>query len=106
MEPTSFTEMLKQFGPYGVSLFLMGSGLVYLMRWLREERKQSDATHEGIRNTFLGQLKDQRIEYTDSLKQVTADFKGAMTEQGKRIDNIAVKVDQIDEHIQELRMVR
>lgn len=104
MEPTSFSEMLKQFGPYGICLFLMGSGLVYLMRWLREERKQSDLTHEGIRNTFLVQLKDQRTEYTESLKEVTVDFKEAMNEQGKRIDNIATKVDQIDDHIQELRM--
>lgn len=104
MEPVSFTEMLKQFGPYGICLFLMGSNLVYLMRWLREERKQSDLTHEGIRSQFLVQLKDQRAEYTDSLKEVTVDFKEAMNEQGKRIDNIATKVDQIDEHIQELRM--
>lgn len=103
MEPVSFTEMLKQFGPYGICLFLMGSGLVYLMRWLREDRKQTDITHEGIRVQFLGQLKDQRGEYTASLKQVTTDFKEAMKEQSTRIDGLSDKVEKLDDHVQELR---
>lgn len=104
MEPTSFSEMLKQFGPYGICLFLMASGLIYLMRWLREERKQTDVTHEGIRVQFLGQLKDQRTEYTSSLKQVTTDFREAMKEQSNRIDVLSTKVESIDDHVQELRM--
>ena len=106
MEPTSFNEMLKQFGPYGVCLFIMGCGLVYLMRWLREDRKANDLSQSGIRTEFLSALKDQRIEHRASLKEVTTDFRDAINEHGKRIDMLSTKIDGIDEHVQELRMVR
>lgn len=104
MEPVSFTEMLKQFGPYGICLFLMGSGLIYLTRWLREERKATDVMHEGIRSQFLSQLNDQRSDYTSSLKQVTTDFRDAMKEQNIRIDGLSSEVKTLDGHVQELRM--
>lgn len=106
IEPTSFTDMLKQFGPYGICLFLMAAGLVYQMRWLREDRKQQDISQENIRNQFVLQLKDQRTEYTTTLKQVTSDFKEAIGEHSKSIDNLSERVDKIDGHVQELRMTR
>lgn len=106
MEPTSFSEMLKAFGPYGICLFLMGSGLVYLMRWLREDRRATDTAHANIRTEFLAALKDQRVEHRASLKEVTNDFRDAINDHGKRIDQLSAKIDGIDEHVQELRIVR
>lgn len=106
MEPTTFSDMLKQFGPYGICLFLMAAGLVYQMRWLREDRKQQDISQENIRNQFVLQLKDQRTEYTTTLKQVTSDFKEAIGEHGKSIDHLAQRIDEIDGHVQELRIGR
>ena len=82
----------------------MASGLVYLIRWLREDRKQTDIAHAGIRSEFLVALKDQRIEHASSLKQITTDFKESISEHGRRIDNLGAKVDALDDHVQELRM--
>ena len=106
MEPVSFSEMLKQFGPYGICLFLMGSGLVYLMRWLREERKQTDITHEGIRNQFLTALKDQRTENLAAIKDQREEHSQSLKEVNethKRIDTLSASVDRIDSHVQQLR---
>ncbi len=104
MDLTALSEVLKQSGPWGLCMLLMGSGLIYLTRWLREERKQTDIAHEAIRAQFLAAIKDQRTEHTQSLREVTSDFKDSLAEQGKRIDGLAQKVEGLDEHVQELRM--
>ena len=97
MEIAPLSEALKQFGPYGVCLLLMALGLVHFV-------KKNDQIQVDTRAEFLAALREQRVEHTASLRQVTSDFKEAMSEQGKRIDGLAAKIENIDEHVQALRI--
>lgn len=110
MEPTSFSEMLKQFGPYGICLFLMGSGLVYFTRWLREEQNRAMTERKETHGEFLSELekKGERHErimtqtvdkFTAALKEHSTVINGSLERHGNKIEELADRVDKLDDHV-------
>lgn len=99
----AIVPVLKEFGPMGVAVVLMGAGLVYLTRWLREDRKSTDTANGEMRKEFLTALKDQRTETASTLREVTSEFKDALKDHGDRIDHLSGRVDMLDGHVRGMR---
>jgi len=116
MEPVSFTEMLKQFGPYGICLFLMGSGLVYFTRWLREEQTRAMNERKETHNEFLNErekkgARHERImvytvdKFTIALKEHSTVINGSLEKHGNKIEELVDRVDKLDDHMRNRHQV-
>jgi hypothetical protein len=98
-EITTLTEMLKQYGPMGVAVLLMGLGLIYQTRWLRDMQDKAAVQQDKARAEFTQALKDQREEHTASLREVVNEFKEMHKDLGEKVDGMRRRLDDIDEHI-------
>jgi hypothetical protein len=92
-------EFFKQFGPTGLTIIMMGGGLVYLTKWLRDRQEKSDAQHDLARREFIATLKEQQTEHRAIIREVVAEFKMMHSEHGEKIDELAVRIDRIDDHV-------
>jgi hypothetical protein len=92
-------EFFKQFGPMGLAVILMGSGLVYLLKWLRDMQEKSTTQHDLARREFMTALKEQQAEHRGIVREVVTEFKTMHNEHGERIDQLAVRIDRIDDHV-------
>jgi hypothetical protein len=89
-------EFFRQFGPMGLAVVLMGSGLVYLLKWLRDMQEKSTVQHDLARREFMTALKEQQTEHRGIVREVVTEFKAMHYEHGERIDQLAVRIDQLD----------
>jgi hypothetical protein len=96
---TDITEIFRQFGPTGLTIILMGGGLVYLMKWLREMQEQSSSQHDKVRTEFMAELRAQRQEFSGSLREVVGQFKGMHDDMGERIDHLGEQFDRLKEQL-------
>lgn len=95
--------IFEKFGPTGLTIIMMGGGLVYLTRWLREMQSTSQAQHDKVRAEFAETLKEKRADYMQAMTVERADFMAAIKQQredGQR----AIKeiVDEFRESIHEV----
>lgn len=93
MEPQDFTDMLKQFGPYGVCIFFMFGAFYLFVKQSRDERSQANTTQKEQRMEFLTSLKEQRVEHTDSLRGVADKYEMVATEQNRQLERMSDKID-------------
>jgi hypothetical protein len=98
-ELTSLSELLKMYGPMGVAVLLMGLGLIYQTRWLRDMQDKSTLQQDKTRAEFTQALKDQRKEHTDSLREIVAEFKVMHHDLGLKVDEMRERLDELDDHI-------
>jgi len=89
------SDVLKQFGPTGLTIVMMGYGLIYLTKWLREMQDQSGQQHDKVRAEFTQTLKDYRDEHTTALKDIVTEFKSMHTELGGKVDQLSNRVDNL-----------
>jgi F0F1-type ATP synthase membrane subunit b/b' len=66
--------VFEKFGPTGLTIIMMGGGLVYLTRWLREMQTASQEQHDKVRKEFADVLREKRTDYTTALQLERADF--------------------------------
>jgi hypothetical protein len=92
-------ELFSKFGPAGLTIIMMGGGLVYLTKWLREMQEQSAHQHDKSRTEFMLALTEQRRESTASLREIVADFKGMHDDMGERIDHLGEQFDRLKEQL-------
>jgi len=90
--------MLEKFGPTGLTIIMMGGGLVYLTRWLRDMQDSSQLQHAAIRQEFINTVKEKREDYRTSMMQERADFIQEMEQQRasheKNLDAIVVRFEK------------
>jgi hypothetical protein len=96
---TEIAELFRQFGPAGLTIILMGGGLVYLTKWLRTMQEQSAVQHDKVRTEFMAELRAQRQEFSGSLREVVGQFKGMHDDMGERIDHLGNQFDRLKEEI-------
>jgi hypothetical protein len=96
---TEIAELFRQFGPTGLTIILMGGGLVYLTKWLRTMQEQSAIQHDKVRGEFTAALKDQQADHRASLREVVCEFKVMHGEHGEKIDRLTERIDKIDDHV-------
>lgn len=87
--------IFEKFGPTGLTIIMMGGGLVYLTRWLRQMSDADSERYDRLQERFLESLDKQRQENHASLSQVVAEFKSMHSELGERVDNLSDKVDAL-----------
>lgn len=66
--------MFEKFGPTGLTIIMMGGGLIYLTRWLRDMQTSSQEQHAIIRREFAEALKEKRNDYMAAMNQERADY--------------------------------
>lgn len=103
--------ILEKFGPTGLTIIMMGGGLVYLTRWLREMQANSQEQHDRVRKEFTDVLKEKRNDYQAALQQERADYLEAIKQQRadgeKNIQNIVSKFESaLHEIAEDLQGVR
>ena len=90
--------MLEKFGPTGLTIIMMGGGLVYLTRWLRDMQDSSQLQHAAIRQEFINTLKEKREDYRTSMMQERTDLIQEMERQRasheKNLDAIVVRFEK------------
>lgn len=87
--------MLEKFGPTGLTIIMMGGGLVYLTTWLRQMADKNDERHDKTQEKFLNALDMQRKDTTLALKDVVEEFKSMHEVLGNKVDELTNKVDQL-----------
>lgn len=87
-EVTALSELLKQYGPLGFSLILMALGLVYLLRWLRNEQDRAEAERKEAHDKFANSLEKQGQRHEVIIKDTVSQFTQALDKQGQRIDKL------------------
>lgn len=95
MELTPLVEILRQFGPTGLTIIMMGGGLVYLTRWLRTMADKHDERYDKSQERFIVALNQQRQEFKASLQEVVTEFKGMHEELGEKVDRLSQRVDAL-----------
>lgn len=91
-EVTGLAELLKLYGPMGLSLLLLGSGALYFARKFSEEntkndaarereRMENDKAHERTRQEFLTALKEHTSSHHAAIREQRTEFLMALKEQ-------------------------
>ena len=85
------SQLFEKFGPTGMTIIMMGAGLVYITRWVRELQDKWIGQHE----TFTKALDAQREAHHESLKEVVVEFKQMHAELGAKVDKLADRIDSL-----------
>lgn len=99
---TSFSGILREFGPLGLSLILMGTGLVYLLRWLRSEQERAEKERKESHDKFTVTLEKQSERAERIMDNTVSKFTTALDRQVERIDVLSDRVDRLDDHVRGL----
>lgn len=102
MDFAPMVEVLRQFGPTGLTIIMMGGGLVYLTKWLRHMAEKNDERYERMQEKFLTSLDTLRKENHLAMSQVVEEFKN-MHENLR--DDLGGKMDKLAERVNDLRKV-
>lgn len=93
----TLVPVFEKFGPTGLTIIMMGGGLVYLTKWLRDMQETSQQEHDKVRREFAETLKEKRADYMAAMQQERADFMQAIiqqrTDSEKTIANIVAKFE-------------
>lgn len=99
---TSLSGVLKEFGPLGLALLLMGAGLVYILRWLRSEQERAEKERKESHDKFTTTLEKQAERSERIMDNTVTKFTVAMDKQIARIDHLSERVDELDNHVRGL----
>lgn len=70
--------ILEKFGPTGVTIVVLGGGVIWFARWLREMQADSRAQHDKERKEFAEILREKRADYMGELQRERTDFLDAI----------------------------
>ena len=96
---TEVAELFRQFGPMGLALVLMGAGLVYLLKWLREEQTRSETERTSAHDKFSKQIEEQGARHERIIGVTVDKFDRSLERHGQRIDVLSDRVDKLDDRI-------
>lgn len=96
MEPNAIAEALNKFGPTGLTIIMMGGGLVYITRWVRDLQDKWIAQHDS----FTKSLDTQREASHEALKEVVGEFKDMHTELS---NSLGTRIDKLTDEVKQLR---
>lgn len=87
-EISTLADLFKQYGPMGLSMLLMGAGLVYLLRWLRSEQDRSEAERKEAHEKFALSLEKLGARHETVTQNMVVQITTALEKHGDRIDKL------------------
>lgn len=91
--------MLEKFGPTGLTIIMMGGGLVYLTRWLRD--MQDSMMQE--RADFIQEMEQQRASHEKNLDAIVVRFEKALHEIAQDLNGVKSEVGKLTDKISGMR---
>jgi hypothetical protein len=96
---TSLSGLLKEFGPLGLALIMMGAGLIYLLKWLRSEQDRAEKERKESHDKFATTLD----KLTERYERIADKMAASLQKQAERIDALSERVNTLDDHVRDLR---
>lgn len=97
--------ILEKFGPTGLTIIMMGGGLVYLTRWLREMQAKIEERDTATRKEFGEMLKEKRVDFLQALTLERTDYLSSLQRQRddfqKHLDNAVERFESAMHEIAE-----